>query len=58
MVYGVTPDSREWLIILCCVNVEGNLSGYYIFKQKKAMQFYLENYEDGAGISMQRTRHG
>ncbi|KAI5068921.1 hypothetical protein GOP47_0015222 [Adiantum capillus-veneris] len=54
VVYGITPDSREWLTILCCVNAVGSaLPGYYIFKGKKAMQNYLMECEDGAVMSMQ-----
>lgn len=54
VVYGIAPDSREWLTILCCVNaVGGVLPGYYIFKGKKAKQNYLLECENGAVMSMQ-----
>jgi len=35
-VLKVTPDSREWLFVLSCINVaDESLPNYYIFKGKK-----------------------
>jgi hypothetical protein len=43
------PKSREWITILCCVNVIGlSIPGFYLFKGKAQLKNYIRNCEPKA----------
>ena len=50
----VFPKSREWITILCCVNVAGQrIPGFYIFKGQKQIKNYIAGCELGACMAAQ-----
>lgn len=54
-VYGITCDSCEWMIVLCCVNAASHaIPSYYIFKGNRFNANYIQDSEPGAAIAMQR----
>ena len=45
----ILPKGREWITILCCINVVGALIlGFYLFKGKSWLRNYIKNREVGA----------
>jgi len=54
-VHKVTPNQREWLSVLSCINARGEtIPNFFIFKGKKKARNYLKKTcEKGAGIAMQ-----
>ena len=50
----ILSKSREWIIVLCCINVEGqSIPGFYLFKEKRRLQNYIANCETGACMAAQ-----
>lgn len=53
-VHQVTPDQREWLSVLVCVNASGDyIPSFYVFKGKRFRKNYIEKCEPGATMAMQ-----
>lgn len=54
-VHMVTPDQREWLSVLSCINASGDfLPNFYIFKGKRRTRNFLKKTgEAGAVFAMQ-----
>ena len=45
----ILPKSREWITILSCVNAIGSsIPGFYLFKGKTKLKYYIKNCEPGA----------
>ncbi|KAI5069585.1 hypothetical protein GOP47_0015886 [Adiantum capillus-veneris] len=54
-VYAITCDSREWMIVLCCVNAAGqSIPAYYIFKGSCITSNHIQDCEEGAAMAMQK----
>ena len=54
-VYKVTPDQREWLFVLSCINANNEkVPNFYIFKGKRKRKDFLRKAgEPDAAIAMQ-----
>jgi len=55
-VHMVTPDQREWLTVLSCINAKGeSIPNFYIFKgKKKTRNFIKQTGEKGTTMAMQK----
>jgi hypothetical protein len=52
-VHSIVPNQREWLSVLVVVNVDGQaIPVFYIFREKKFRQKYIEHCEPGATMAM------
>jgi hypothetical protein len=53
--HTITPDEREWLSVLACINAAGDtIPNFYIFKEKRMRHNYIEKCEVGATMAMQK----
>ena len=52
-VHKVMPYEREWISVLCCMNVDGaSIPNFYIFKGKQFQRNYIEAFEARATMAM------
>jgi hypothetical protein len=52
-VHSIVPNQREWLSILVAINVDRQaIPVFYIFREKKFRQKYIEHCEPGATMAM------
>lgn len=50
----LTPNEREHVIVLSCINNVGeSILTYYIFRSKRMKEIYIKHCEDGASMAMQ-----
>ena len=55
VVQSITPDSKEWIIVLTCVNAVGQwIPKFYIFKEVRHTKNYTILCEEGAIQGLQR----
>jgi hypothetical protein len=53
-VHSIVPNQREWLSVLVVVNAAKQAKpAFYIFKEKRFGQNYIEHCEPGATMAMQ-----
>jgi hypothetical protein len=53
-VHSIIPNEREWLSVLCCINVEEEaIPNFYIFKGKRMRRNILELANPGDTMAMQ-----
>ena len=48
----IIPKRKEWMIIMCFINVvNASIPGFYLFKGKIQLKNYIKNYEVGAWMA-------
>ncbi len=51
--HSITLDEKEWLLVLSCINTNGELiTNFYIFKSKQFICNYIVRCANGSTMAM------